>query len=153
MTYVLCFFYPAALATAYGQRLKFFRLQRKVKIAPTVPHWWMLLVNLYRKHFKLHNKHTRDFLPQITPAQYFFISAKLNFHRPLVCSTKRNIQYYTPEVRGSSVWQISKKYFAGVIYGQKSLMCQLCSLKRFPINSLLEARLFSLKPVTCPIPN
>ena len=31
-------------------------------------------------------------------------------------------QYYTPEVRGSSVWQISKKYFAGVINGQKSLM-------------------------------
>ena len=31
--------------------------------------------------------------------------------------------YYTPEVRGSSVWQISKKYFAGMIYGQKSLMC------------------------------
>ena len=25
-------------------------------------------------------------------------------------------EYYTPEVRGSSVWQISKKYFAGVIY-------------------------------------
>ena len=59
------------------------------------------------------------------------MSAKLNFHRPLVCSTIRNIQYYTPEVRGSSVWQISKKYFAGVIYGQNSLMCQLCSLKRF----------------------
>jgi hypothetical protein len=28
--------------------------------------------------------------------------------------------YYTPEVGGSSVWQISKKYFAGVIYGQNS---------------------------------
>ena len=28
-----------------------------------------------------------------------------------------------PEVGGSSVWQISKKYFAGVIYGQKSIMC------------------------------
>jgi hypothetical protein len=28
-----------------------------------------------------------------------------------------------PEVGGRSVWQISKKYFAGVIYGQKSLMC------------------------------
>ena len=41
----------------------------------------------------------------------FLISAKLNFHRPLVCST---ICY---------VWQISKKIFAGVIYGQKSLMC------------------------------
>ena len=38
----------------------------------------------------------------------------------------------TSEVGGSSVWQMSKKYFAGVIYGQKSLMCQLCSLKRFP---------------------
>ena len=33
------------------------------------------------------------------------------------------LKYYTPEVGGSSVWQISKKYFAGVIYGQKSLMC------------------------------
>ena len=31
--------------------------------------------------------------------------------------------YYTPEVSGSSVWQISKKYFAGVIYGQNFLMC------------------------------
>ena len=30
--------------------------------------------------------------------------------------------YYTPKVGGSSVWQISKK-IAGVIYGQKSLMC------------------------------
>ena len=30
---------------------------------------------------------------------------------------------YTPEVGGSSVWQISKNYFAGVVYGQKSLMC------------------------------
>ena len=30
---------------------------------------------------------------------------------------------FTPEVGGSSVWQISKKYFAEVIYGQKSLMC------------------------------
>jgi hypothetical protein len=28
-----------------------------------------------------------------------------------------------PEVGGRSVRQISKKYFAGVIYGQKSLMC------------------------------
>ena len=27
---------------------------------------------------------------------------------------------YTPEVGGSSVWQISKKYFEGVIYGKKS---------------------------------
>ena len=33
------------------------------------------------------------------------------------------VLYVTPEVGGSSVWQISKKYFAGVIYGQKSLMC------------------------------
>ena len=32
-------------------------------------------------------------------------------------------EFMVPEVRGSSVWQISKKYFAGVIYGQKSLMC------------------------------
>ena len=45
----------------------------------------------------------------------FFISAKLNFHRPLVCSTICRVQYYTPEVGGSSVWQISKKYFAGVM--------------------------------------
>ena len=36
--------------------------------------------------------------------------------------TGRTTQY-TPEVGGSSVWQISKKYFAGVIYGQKALMC------------------------------
>ena len=63
---------------------------------------------------------------------FFLISAKLNFHRPLVCSTVCHVQYYTPEVGGSSVWQISKKYFAGVFYGQKSLMCWLCSLKRFP---------------------
>ena len=41
------------------------------------------------------------------------------------------IQQYMPEVNGSSVWQISKKYLAGVIYGQKSYMCQLCSLKPF----------------------
>jgi hypothetical protein len=53
----------------------------------------------------------------------FLISAKLNFHRPLVCSTICHVQYYTPEVGGSSVWQISKKYFAGVIYGQKAPMC------------------------------
>ena len=39
---------------------------------------------------------------------------------------------YTPEVSGSSVWKISKKYFAGVIYGQKSFMCYLCNLKSFP---------------------
>ena len=34
--------------------------------------------------------------------------------------------FFTIEVdRGSSVWQISKKYFAGVIYGQlvKNLSC------------------------------
>ena len=62
---------------------------------------------------------------------HYLISAKLNFHQPLVCSTKRNIQYYTPEVRGSSVWQKSKKYFAGVIYGQKSFMCQLWQLETF----------------------
>ena len=53
----------------------------------------------------------------------FLISAKLNFHRPLVCSTICRVQYYTPEVWGSSVWQIPKKYFAAVIYGQKALMC------------------------------
>ena len=34
-----------------------------------------------------------------------------------------NYLYYTTEVGESSVWQISKKYFAGVIYGQKSFMC------------------------------
>ena len=44
----------------------------------------------------------------------------------------QNGVYFTPEVGGSSVWQISKKYFAGVIYSQKSLKCWLCSLKRFP---------------------
>ena len=44
-----------------------------------------------------------------------------------------NIQYYTPEVRGRSVWQMTKNYFAGVIYGQKSLMCQICSLKGLPL--------------------
>ena len=32
------------------------------------------------------------------------------------------VQYYTPEVGGSSVWQISEKYFAGVFYGQKALV-------------------------------
>ena len=56
-----------------------------------------------------------------------FQAAQLT-HGPLVCSTICYVQYYTPEVGGSSVWQISKKYFAGVTYGQKSLM----SLKRFP---------------------
>ena len=35
---------------------------------------------------------------------FFLISAKLNFHQPLACSTIHNI-----EVRGSSVWQISKE--------------------------------------------
>ena len=49
--------------------------------------------------------------------------------------------YYTAEVGGSSVWQISKKKFAGVIYGQKSLMCKLCSLKRFPVNSLMSLKI------------
>ena len=53
----------------------------------------------------------------------FLISDNLNFHRPLVCSAISRVQYYTPEVGGSSVWQISKKYFAGVIYGQKGRMC------------------------------
>jgi hypothetical protein len=41
------------------------------------------------------------------------------FSRQNICS----VQYYTSEVGGSSVWQISKKYFAGVIYGHKALMC------------------------------
>ena len=53
----------------------------------------------------------------------FLISAKLNFHQPLVCSTICRVQYYTLEVGGSSVWQISKRYFAWVIYRQKALMC------------------------------
>ena len=66
----------------------------------------------------------RSFLQNV-----FLISAKLNFHRPLVCSTICHVQYYTPEVGGSSVWQISKKYFAGVFYGQKALMCQLWQLE------------------------
>ena len=34
-----------------------------------------------------------------------------------------NLTYSNTEVGGSSVWQISQKYFAGVIYGQKYLMC------------------------------
>ena len=59
-----------------------------------------------------------------TPAKYLLISADLNFDGPLVCSIICYIWYYTPEVDGSSVWQMSnEKYFAGVIYGQKSLMC------------------------------
>ena len=62
----------------------------------------------------------------------FLISAKLNFHQPLVCTTVRDIKYYTPEVGGSSVWQISKIYFAGGIYGQKALMISCGSLNRFP---------------------
>ena len=57
---------------------------------------------------------------------FFLISAKQNFHQPLVCIP------IPIRKSGSSVWQISKKYFAGVIYGKKSLMCQLCSLKHFP---------------------
>ena len=32
----------------------------------------------------------------------------------MACSTIFYVEYYTPEVPGSSVWQISKKYFAGV---------------------------------------
>ena len=94
-----------------------------VRVAPLSPSF--PLVNVWGKRFKL---------PQLTHESFLTIyhSAKLIFHRPLVCSTVREIQYYTPEVDGSSVWQISKKCFAGVIYGQKSLMCQLCSLKRFP---------------------
>ena len=81
----------------------------------------MVLVNVWGKRFKLPQLTHESFL---APAKYFFlISAKLNFHRPLVCSTICCVQYYTPEVGGSSVWQISKKYFAGVIYGQKALMC------------------------------
>ena len=49
----------------------------------------------------------------------FLISAKLNFHRPLVYSTIHCIQYYTPEVLQE--WSMVKK-----------LSCVSCgSLKRF----------------------
>ena len=43
----------------------------------------------------------------------------------VVMQLSGSCQYYTPEVGGNSVWQISKKYFAGVIYGQKSYMLVL----------------------------
>ena len=76
------------------------------------------------KTFQAATTNTRELFDHRTLLQnIFLIFAKLNFHQPLVCSTVRDIQYYTPEVGGSSVWQISKKYFAGVIYGQKALVC------------------------------
>ena len=59
----------------------------------------------------------------LTPANHFFD----------ICQTElpwtSGLRYatyctdYTPEVGESSVWQISKKYYAGVIYGQKALVC------------------------------
>ena len=66
----------------------------------------------------------------------FLISAKLNFHQPLVCSTICPVQYYIPEVGGSSVWQISKKkHLAGSMV--KNLSCVSCAAwNDFSINSL-----------------
>ena len=64
-----------------------------------------------------------------------------------------NIQYYTPEVRGRSVWQMTKNYFAGVFYGQKSLMCQLCSWKRFPHKFTTVSQFFLNYQFGCNMPN
>ena len=47
----------------------------------------------------------------------YLISAKPNFHRPLVFSTTHQRSVEVQFV------QISKKKFAGVVYSQKSLMC------------------------------
>ena len=75
-----------------------------------------------------------DFWPYITSTKIFFdiwnwTSTNLWC---VVLYVTYSITYIT-EVSGSSVWQVSKKYCAGMIYGQKSLMCYV-----FPINSLLR---------------
>ena len=49
-----------------------------------------------------------------------FQAAQLTHERFLTIG--QNISLIS-EVRGSLVWQISKKCFVGVIYGQKSLIC------------------------------
>ena len=88
-------------------------------------------MNVWGKRFKLPQPTHESFLALHDSCKVFLISAKLNFHRPLVSSTICRVQYYTPEVGGSSVWQISKKYFAGEIYRQKALMCWLWQLETF----------------------
>ena len=75
----------------------------------------LVLVNLWIKRFQAAQLTHEIFDHRSLLKHIFLISAKLNFHRPLVCSTVCYVQNYTPEVGGSSVWQISKKYFAGVI--------------------------------------
>ena len=70
-----------------------------------------------------------------------------------MCSTKFYI-HIVLHTRGW--WEFSladiKKNFEGVIYGQKSLMCKLCSLKRFPLkftrvtHAHLEPILYHSKP-------
>ena len=53
---------------------------------------------------------------------------------------RAHVQYYTPEVGGSSVWQVSRKYFAGVIYGQNLSCASYETWNVFPISSLLADR-------------
>ena len=90
-------------------------------------------------------QHMRDFWPYITPAKYFFYICKTELPRTDLWCVVLDVTYSTTHQRSvevqlsqglliqqSLVEQISIKYFAGVIYGQKSLMCQLCSLKCFP---------------------
>ena len=67
----------------------------------------------------------------------FLISAKVNFHRPLVCSTICHIQYYTPEVGGSSVWQISKEIFCrSDLWSKSTHVLVVAAWNVFPIHSL-----------------
>ena len=69
--------------------------------------------------------HERFFDHRSLLQNILLISAKLNFHEPLVCST---ICYIEVVVSGISVWQISKKHFAGVVKNVvKSLSCVSCA--------------------------
>ena len=59
-----------------------------------------------------------------------FQAAQLTHERFLTIDHSRKIYFFyvcqtelPAEVGGSSVWQMSEKYFAGVTHGQKSLMC------------------------------
>ena len=69
---------------------------------------------------------------------FFLISAKLNFHRPLVCSTICHVQYYTAEVGGSSVWQISKKILCrSDLWSKSSHVSVVAAWNVFSIHSLI----------------
>ena len=80
----------------------------------------------------------------------FLISAKLNFHQPLVCSTVRDIQYYTPEVGGSSVWHmyIKKIFFRSHLWPKSTHVLVVAAWNVFPIHSLVSVWQFFKSPET-----